>query len=322
MRMIKALLVLAIAGIAFTGCKKKGAFRKTKGGMPYTFYAGSGKVALKKDGYIKFHILQKLNDSVMFDSRKNAFPLYQQGGGISQPYDISELFAMDLKKGDSIVATQMLDTFIARQPQLAQQFKKGDKVTSYLKVIDVFNTMEEYKADETAEKDKFIAAEVKVVEDYVAKNKITAQKTGKGVYVQTLTAGSGPAIDSGKYISVGYTGTTFSGEKFDSNRDSTGKVMQPLSFVVGTGQMIKGFDDGVKGLSKGSKAVLYIPSMLAYGPQSPSPVVKPFTNLKFEVEILDIKDQAPPPPPMPSMRPPNPGGQGQGAQGNDPGQQK
>lgn len=310
MRMIMALLVLALgSGLLLTGCKKKGSFRKTKGGMPYTYYSGSGKEILKKEGFIKFHVVQKINDSVMFDSHKNGLPVYQQSSGRSQPYDISELFMLDLKKGDSIVATQSMDTFIKKNPALGQQYKPTDNVYTLIKILDVFNTAEAYQADEKAEKDKILAGELKAVEDFVAKSKADAKKTGKGTYVQVLAAGAGPAIDSGKFISVKYTGTTFAGVKFDSNIDSTGKVLQPLSFVVGQGQMIPGFDEGVKGLNKGSKAVLFIPSMLAYGPQPPSPVIKPFENLKFEIEILDVQDKAPAapaPPPAPAIVPERP----------------
>jgi FKBP-type peptidyl-prolyl cis-trans isomerase len=98
-----------------------------------------------------------------------------------------------------------------------------------------------------------------------------------------------------------YKGQTFSGKVFDTNMDTSFKHTDPLAFTVGVGQMIRGFDEGVRFLGKGGKGRIYIPSTLAYGAQSPSPDIKPFENLMFDVEVLDIQDKAPAQPGMPPM---------------------
>jgi FKBP-type peptidyl-prolyl cis-trans isomerase len=59
--------------------------------------------------------------------------------------------------------------------------------------------------------------------------------------------------------------------------------------------MIPGVDEGVALLKKGSKAIFYLPSPLAYGPQSPSPDIAANSILIFEVEITDVKNAAPSP---------------------------
>lgn len=69
--------------------------------------------------------------------------------------------------------------------------------------------------------------------------------------------------------------------------------------------MITGFDEGIRLLKKGGKARLYIPSMLGYGAMQRSEVLKPYTNLIFDIELLDVTDTLPkqPMPTMPEQHP-------------------
>ena len=66
-----------------------------------------------------------------------------------------------------------------------------------------------------------------------------------------------------------------------------------------TKQMIKGFDEGLFFFKKGSVGRIFIPSMLGYGPSPSSPNIRPYEALIFDIEVLDVKDQAPAPPPPP-----------------------
>src|SRR5437899_7610946 len=95
---------------------------------------------------------------------------------------------------------------------------------------------------------------------------------------------------------VRYTGSNFSGEVFDTN-NKPGAPLAP--FQVGVGGTIRGFDDGIRQLSKGAKARIFIPSALGYGPNGAPPRVKPNENLIFDVEVADITD-TPPAPQMPT----------------------
>lgn len=90
-----------------------------------------------------------------------------------------------------------------------------------------------------------------------------------------------------------YTGTSWSGKKFDSNVDSSFGHTDLLSFTVGVGAMVKGFDESLKSMRLGTKAKVYIPSILAYGGNPTTPLIKPFENIWFEIEVVDVKDKAP-----------------------------
>jgi FKBP-type peptidyl-prolyl cis-trans isomerase FkpA len=221
-------------------------------------------------------------------------PAYIPITSYTEPYDISELWTK-LKLGDSIVTVQMMDTFIKRSPGgVPPNFKKGDRVVTTVKILQIFESDSLARIDEKKNTDEMIAKEVVFLEKYLAEKNISAQKTASGAWVQIINPGTGNPIDSGKFVSVNYTGTSFSGKKFDSNIDSAFGHVQPLQFIVGSGQMIKGFDEGVRFMKLGGTAKVYVPSMLGYGGNpDPRSGIKPFEHLIFDLTVTDVKDKAP-----------------------------
>lgn len=308
MKTIKNLLLFLFAGTLLVSCDKA-TYKKSKGGMPYQLFKGNDTQQIKNGNFIKIQFTQKINDSVYFTT-VGSFPQYKQVDSSQvTPYDISELWT-SLKVGDSVVATQMMDTFIKRDPtRVPPQFKRGDKIMTFVKILAIFKSDSAARIDYEKTNKDWMEGETKTIQKYLDDKKIITQKTPSGVFVEMITPGTGNLIDSGKYISAKYLGYTLAGKKFDGNIDSTFGHTDPLSFIVGTGAMIKGFDDGVKMMRLGSKAKIYIPSILAWGGNPSSPIIKPYENVIFEIEIVDIKDKAPmakqeqmPPPPPPSQK--------------------
>jgi FKBP-type peptidyl-prolyl cis-trans isomerases 1 len=301
--MIKNLVLFLLAGLLLASCSKV-SHRKTPGGMPYQLYKGKGGEKIYAGNFIKIQLTQKVKDSVYFTT-DDKFPIYLPVS-TPQPYDISETWTK-LRVGDSIVAVQLMDTFIKRNPgSIPKDFKNGDRITTYVKILGVFTHDSLVTKDEKKMADEKLATEIKTVEKYLADKKINAQRTPSGAFVEVINPGTGNPIDSGKYVSVNYTGTTFAGVKFDSNTDSTFQHVGPYSFTIGAGEMIKGFDEGVSMLRMGGSGRVYTPSMLAYGPRPGSPLIKPFENLIFDVTVVDVKDSNPnarnlPPPPKVDM---------------------
>ncbi len=295
MKPIKNLLLIIVCVSVVTACKNA-TYRKTPGGMPYKVFKGNAKEKVKMGDFIKVVLTQKINDSLLFTTGK--LPIYLHVAPNQQTYDVGEVWSA-LHVGDSIVATQMMDTFILRSPQaVPPQFKKGDKIMTYAKVVAVFANDSLARLDDEKGKKDLLAAEIKELENYLTVKKITAQKTASGTFVQVINPGAGSPIDSGKYVTVYYTGTSFSGVKFDSNTDTSFHHTEPLPFVVGTGSMIKGVDESVTLLKLGGVAKVFIPSMLGYAGQPGSPLIKPYEHLIFDIEIKEVKDQAPPRPEM------------------------
>merc|ERR1719316_9336 len=89
---------------------------------------------------------------------------------------------------------------------------------------------------------------------------------------------------AGDKLSMHYTGTLTDGTKFDSSRDRG----QPFEFTIGVGQVIQGWDQGVMKMSKGSRAVLHVPSDQGYGARGAGGVIPANADLDFDVELLKI----------------------------------
>jgi len=106
-----------------------------------------------------------------------------------------------------------------------------------------------------------------------------------GLKVTDIKVGSGPMAESGSQVAVHYTGWLTDGTKFDSSLDRG----QPISFAIGSGQVIRGWDEGLKGMRVGGKRKLTIPSSMAYGAEGRPPVIPPDATLVFEVELMDAR---------------------------------
>jgi FKBP-type peptidyl-prolyl cis-trans isomerase 2 len=88
-----------------------------------------------------------------------------------------------------------------------------------------------------------------------------------------------------------YTGKSMDGKPFDSNVDSQFHHTELLPVQMWAPRVIPGWVDGLRMLSKGSKARFYIPSSLGYGTQGQAPAITPDENLIFEVEVVEVTSQ-------------------------------
>lgn len=108
--------------------------------------------------------------------------------------------------------------------------------------------------------------------------------TESGLRYVDQVEGTGESPKPGQRVRVHYVGTLEDGTKFDSSRDS-GK---PLDFAIGTGSVIRGWDEGVMTMKVGGTRKLIVPSNLGYGPSGRPPKIPPNATLVFEVELLSI----------------------------------
>jgi peptidylprolyl isomerase len=114
-------------------------------------------------------------------------------------------------------------------------------------------------------------------EDYVT--------TDTGLKFYDLETGDGASPKTGQRVTAHYTGWLEDGTKFDSSLDRG----QPLTFVLGLGQVIAGWDEGIATMKVGGKRQLVVPAELAYGEKGASGVIPPNATLIFEVELVDVQ---------------------------------
>jgi FKBP-type peptidyl-prolyl cis-trans isomerase len=154
--------------------------------------------------------------------------------------------------------------------------RKGDKAKAFdaVKVFESAKKDIQKKQDEQKKKD----------EEMLAKYKTTAKTTPSGLMYIIEKEGTGTPPNAGDTVKVHYSGTLLNGTKFDSSYDRN----EPISFPIGVGMVIKGWEEGIMLLKPGTKAKLIIPSNLAYGPQSPSPLIPANSTLVFDVELISV----------------------------------
>ena len=126
----------------------------------------------------------------------------------------------------------------------------------------------------------------------------SASAEDKGSFMSTTTpsglehtdtvTGTGASPTKGQTCVMHYTGwlreNGVKGTKFDSSHDRG----QPFQCVIGTGRVIKGWDQGLIGMKVGGKRKLFVPAHLAYGERQMGAVIKPNSNLIFEIELLEV----------------------------------
>lgn len=103
--------------------------------------------------------------------------------------------------------------------------------------------------------------------------------------IEKLITGTGAAPKTGDIVVAHYTGWLTDGAKFDSSVDRN----EPFEFVLGRGQVIKGWDQGIASMRVGDKVKLTIPPELGYGARGAGGVIPPNAILIFEIELLDVK---------------------------------
>lgn len=300
--LIGLLLVLCVA------CNNSE--RETPSGLKFKVVKEGTGVPTKVGDVLVFNFVFKdSKDSVWRNTYEMDFPPYlimPDTAGIKQEDGMTQMLRM-ITPGDSVVLEISIKEFfkdIVRQP-IPAEFDSTLVFTYQIKAEktmsrDSFMT---YQRDFMMKKEKEqIGKDSITIENYLATNKITAQKTASGLYYVINQPGKGENGKSGQVAKVDYAGYTMDGVYFDTSIKTVAMEKglysaqreqyapyAPYTFTIDAQQVIRGWDEALKVLNKGSKATIFVPSALAYGSRG-NGRIKPNEVLIFDLEIVEIKD--------------------------------
>ena len=296
-----AALAMLMAG-TMSACGEKNpnsGFQKSKNGLFYQFFNKNEGNLPQLGDLLELSIGCKVNDTtVIIPVMENIMQLQEsQFAG-----DLFEGLAM-MHKGDSAAFIVDIDSTFKKlmgQPQLPEGFSSSDEMRFNVR-LDDFYPESEYakrmavKAKKASEEriakmkedhPEETANAAQQLTDYLNDNKIVVEPTASGLCYVMTTEGNGEKPQVGQMVKVHYTGKLLDGTVFDSSVERG----QPFQFPLGVGQVIPGWDEGIQLMSKGEKGVLYIPYFLAYGDRAAGDKIVPFSNLMFEVALIDFED--------------------------------
>jgi FKBP-type peptidyl-prolyl cis-trans isomerase FkpA len=281
---LSAIIVL----ILFMGCSSKyPGFKKSKGGIYFALHKiGETNLKSKYGDYIITDIsYETMKDSVFFEGRRK-FKLESPG----YPRSINECFTM-LSQGDSASFIIPAYDFFTRTlgKTMPSFIKDNEDMKISANVIEI-QSEEEYTSEKNAFLkwiEDFSEYEKEILRQFIQGSKISVKPTSSGLYYIKLSPGNGRKVKPGDTLSIDYEGRFLNGKFFDS----TIKRFEPFQFVYGQEwQIIKGLEEGIGLMEEGEKALLIIPSDLAFGQEGSSTgIIPPYTSLIYEVELKKIK---------------------------------
>ena len=267
-------------------------FIQMGGGLEYKVVKkGDGEITPKTGDYIELFITLSVDDSVIFDTRQamdSDKPAPMQLAHSSFKGDLVNVLAL-MHEGDEVIALVAIDSMIKAGVPTApwMRVNEGQKMKYEVTMVTVKPAAVKAQEDKDAaikqaeDDDRFI-------NEYLKQNKLTAKKTASGLYYIIEREGKGDNARQGQIVSVNYTGMLLDEMVFDSNVLPEFNHVEPFSFPLGRGSVIKGWDEGIGLLNIGAKAKLLIPSGLAYGAR-PNGKIPANAVLIFDVELMDIK---------------------------------
>ncbi|HBK88888.1 MAG TPA: FKBP-type peptidyl-prolyl cis-trans isomerase [Cyclobacteriaceae bacterium] len=279
---MKISYVMLAVVVLCAACSKS---RKSPNGIEVSVVReGVGEYAVTGQ-YLLLNMLYKdSKDSVWDDTRRRTLPMLYMvpdTAGMKAEKGIENVFRV-LKKGDSVIAKVTAKSFFenSMQRELPPEIKPESEITFYFGVQDVIDR-EKIGDFMQGLRDKQLVADTTAIREYLKKNNINAITDPSGVSYVITNATVGEHPNAMSTVVFRYKGSFLNNNEMF--QESTDPVEYPLS------NLIRGWQAVFPQFAKGTKATLYIPSSLGYGPNGSPPLIPANANLIFEIELVDFK---------------------------------
>ncbi|MDD3877035.1 MAG: FKBP-type peptidyl-prolyl cis-trans isomerase [Bacteroidales bacterium] len=292
--MKKYINYLAVIVLFASACNLfQGDFKTTDSGLKYNFILKNKDAQKPEFGdVLDMSMIYTYKDSIIFDSKVYGEFLSLQLLEPMYDGDISEGMSM-LGLGDSAIFIVSADSFYLNNiglDSVPDFIEKGSELKFYISLLGI-KKKEVYEREmQTLEQQKQALAQIQMQEEvefrerYLRTNNITVQPQASGLYYIETTRGTGSKPLPGSFVQAHYKGYLLDGTVFHSSYDEN----RPISFKIGSGRIIDGFEEGIKLMSKGGKATFIIPSNLGYGGEELENI-PPYSTLIYEVELISIE---------------------------------
>ena len=285
-----------------------------EGGMEYEFVKNVDGQKTEVGDFITLNVIYKdENDSILGSSLEMGIPFVMRKdsmwGSLKSFEDCFNL----MDKGDSAIfkvpaktlfknqlppniGGESLITIIAGLEDILSEEQYNEKSAEW-QAIQRKKQMELTRKSILENSKELIDEQGATIDNYLADNNLEAETTESGLRYIISEKGGGEIPKSGDRVKVNYTGKLMDGTVFDTSIESVakeagvfneGRPYQPLTFQLGIGQVILGWDEGIGLLNAGSKATIFIPSPLAYGERGAGETIKPNSILIFDVELVEL----------------------------------
>ena len=281
------IIIACLLFASFAQAQKAVKYSKSKTtGLSYVMHKSNKGPKLKLDDVVTLNLKYITSkDSIVFDSWKMGKPIQLKIAKSSFKGDLMDGLTL-LAVGDSasfLINADSLFTKTFGAPRPA--FIDSSSFLSFTVKVISTTTDAALKAEELKAEKENAMKENEVIAKYIADKQMTPSKSSSGLMYIISEPGTGEQAQAGKTVKVHYTGRLLDGTKFDSSLDRN----EPIEFKLGQGMVIKGWDEGIALLKVGGKALLIIPSDLAYGSRGAGGVIPPFSPLTFEVELVSVQ---------------------------------
>lgn len=292
MKSLRYLIIGLMAVLAACGPAEKIDYQETESGLKYALLVETGMEKPETGDILSLEMFYSVRDSVLFDSRDMGMPMFLQMMEPEYPGDIYEGLAL-MAEGDSasfIIDAEVFFFYTVGMMELPPFVKEGDEVVFHVALRQIMDeegfALEQERLMEQQMQEDMLRAEQEegLMLDYLAEENITVAPTQSGLYYVEREQGEGARVQSGDMVGVHYEGRLLDGTVFDSSYQRG----EPIEFIVGRGQVIPGWDEGIGMMQVGGKATLVIPSFLAYGDQGAGQMIPPFSTLVFDVELVEV----------------------------------
>jgi len=306
MKYILFILVLIFA----VNANAQNDLQRTPNGAMFRVFTHNTGEKIKLNDVVTFDIIQKTDkDSVLmssYDSRNKGITRVQPPDSLKDFIGINlmQVFPLLALNDSAEVKIPTDSMFKGHEDQRPPFFSKGSNLVLMLKILRVQSLN-----DAIAERNAAIAARDAMIEKlktsekpdadkYIASHKLILKTTPSGLKYIITKPSPKPRPQKGDTLLVNYVGRTLDDKIFDTSIETIakgagiaqeGRPYEPFQFIVGSGGVIPGWDEGLLLVNEGAKARFVIPSALGYGSQGAGDNIKPYSTLVFDIELVKVK---------------------------------